>query len=55
MVWAGPAEDQHLSVSPVPGTSTNQHLTVSVATYLIFYHPSDDFSKSKKLSQRYNI
>ena len=40
MVWAGPAEDQHLSViwaSPVPGTSTNQHLTVSVATYLIFY------------------
>ena len=57
MVWAGPAEDQHLSViwaSPVPGTSTNQHLTVSVATYLIFYHPSDDFSKSKKLSQRYN-
>ena len=42
-----------LWASPVPGTSTNQHLTVS-ATSLIPHHPSDDFSKSKKLSQRYN-
>ena len=43
-----------LWASPVPGTSTNQHLTVSATYLMIPHHPSDDFSKSKKLSQRYN-
>ena len=43
-----------LWASPVPGTSTNQHLCSVCGCCnlpLIPHHPSDDFSK---LSQRYN-